>query len=395
MLDSVLNNIQGDKNMVYFDNAATSFPKPDIVYNEVLKCMKEYCANPGRGGHQMSINSGKAVVEAREVISNFFNMNNPMQVCFTKNATEGLNYALYGLLEDGDNVITSPMEHNSVMRPLKTICQHKEVSITILKGNKYGEIGVDEFAEAIKPNTKLVVLTLSSNVNGIIMPFKEIGRICRQKGILFLLDGSQGAGSINIDVQEAAIDLLALPGHKGLMGPQGTGILYVREGIGLKPMLQGGTGSNSENILQPEIFPDAMESGTLNTPGIVGLGAGIKFISGTGIEKIREHKNMLVESFYNGVKNIQGIKIYSKNELSKNSGIIALNVDGMESTEVSYILDKKYGIETRAGLHCAPMAHTTLGTLKTGVVRFSFSYFNQFKEIEYTVSALEKISKGN
>lgn len=380
--------------MVYLDNAATSFPKPETVYNEILKCMKEYCANPGRGGHQMSITAGKAVIEAREAVSDFFNCQNPMQVCFTKNATEGLNYALHGILRDGDNVITSPMEHNSVMRPLMTISRNKAVSITVLKGNEYGEIDTDDLIKVIKPNTKLVVMTLSSNVNGIMMPFKEIGKICRQHGILFLLDGSQGAGSIKIDVQEAAVDLLALPGHKGLMGPQGTGILYVRDGIGLKPMMQGGTGSNSENILQPEIFPDTMESGTLNTPGIVGLRAGLDFITETGIEKIREHKNNLIESFYDGVKNIQGIKLFSRNEASRNSGIIALNVEGLESTEVSYILDKKYGIETRAGLHCAPMAHTTLGTLKSGIVRFSFSYFNVIEEIEYTVGALEKISKG-
>jgi len=386
--------MQGAKHMIYFDNAATSFPKPNKVFEEMLKCMKEYCANPGRGGHKMSIASGMAVLEAREVISDFFNCQNPMQICFTKNATEGLNYALHGLLEAGDHVITSPMEHNSVIRPLKTIELEKNISITILKGNEYGEIDIDDFNKAINAKTKLAVFTLSSNVNGIVMPFKEIGKICREKGILFLLDGSQGAGCINIDVKDASIDLLALPGHKGLMGPQGTGILYMREGIKLKPVIQGGTGSNSEYILQPEIIPDALESGTLNTPGIVGLKTGIKYINEVGIENIKIQKNRLVECFYEGVKDIQGIKLYSEKDSLKNSGIVALNIDGMDSTELSYILDKKYEIETRAGLHCSPIAHATLGTMKTGVVRFSFSCFNEIQEIEYTINSLEKITKG-
>jgi len=379
--------------MIYFDNAATSYPKPDKVYKEMIRCMKEYCANPGRGGHKMSVDSGKAVYEARELISNLFNCQNPMQICFMKNATEALNCALHGVLKAGDNVITSPMEHNSVMRPLKEIEREKSITISVLKGNDFGEIDVDDFKKAITPKTKLAVFTLSSNVNGIIMPFNEIGRICREHGILFLLDGSQGAGSINIDVKEACIDLLALPGHKGLMGPQGTGILYVREGIFLKPMLQGGTGSNSELIYQPEIFPEGFESGTLNTPGIVGLKEGVKFINEIGLENIRIKKNMLVQRFYDGVKNICGVKLYSRREGTNNSGIIALNIQGIFSNELSSILDKNYSIATRAGLHCSPMAHKTLGTLDNGIVRFSFSYFNELQEIEYVVNVLEKISK--
>lgn len=381
--------------MIYFDNAATSFPKPEMVHVEMLRCIKEYCANPGRGGHKMSIESGKEVFETREVISDFFNCQNPMQICFMKNATEALNYALHGLLEKGDHVITSPMEHNSVMRPLKTIEKEKGISITILKGNDYGEIDIDDFSKAITSKTKMAVFTLSSNVNGVIMPFKEIGRICKEKNIIFVLDGSQGAGSIKIDVKEANVDILALPGHKGLMGPQGTGVLYVREGIRLKPLMEGGTGSNSEFIYQPEGLPEAIESGTLNTPGIVGLKAGIKFTNETGIENIKIKKNMLVEKFYDGVKNIYGVKLYSRREGTNNSGIIALNIHGFISTELSSILDQKYGIATRAGLHCSPMAHSTLGTLKNGIVRFSFSNFNELQEIEYVVNVLEKISKAN
>lgn len=380
--------------MIYFDNAATSFPKPDTVYDEIQKCMKEYCANPGRGGHKMSIDSGKAVFDTREVVSKLFNCQNPMRICFMKNATEALNYAIHGLLESGDHVIISPMEHNSVIRPLKDIERDKGITITVLKGNEYGEIDIEDFEKAITSKTKLAVLTLSSNVNGIIMPFKEIGRICREHGILFLLDGSQGAGSINIDVMNACIDLLAMPGHKGLMGPQGTGVLYVREGIKLKALLQGGTGSNSELIYQPEQLPDTFESGTLNTPGIVGLKAGIEFINKTGLENIKIKKNILVQEFYDGVKNICGVKLYSRREGTNNSGIVALNVQGLFSNELSFILDQKYGIATRSGLHCSPMAHSTLGTLNNGIVRFSFSYFNDLQEIEYVVNVLEKISKA-
>jgi cysteine desulfurase / selenocysteine lyase len=380
--------------MIYLDNAATSFPKPNRVYEEMDRCMREYCANPGRGGHQMSIMSGKAIIEAREVISNFFNINNSMQLCFTKNATEALNIAIRGILKEKDHVITTCMEHNSVMRPLKALEKELGIEISQIKGDEFGEADPDDIKKCIKSNTKLISSTLSSNVNGIVMPIAEIGRISREKGILFLVDASQGAGMLKVDVEAMNIDLLAFPGHKGLLGPQGTGCLYVKEGVTLKPLMQGGTGSNSENIYQPDIMPDLLESGTINTPGIIGLGYGVGFINSFGLENIKEYKYSLVNRMFEGINDIKNIKLYSRVEKEKNSGIIALNFNDIDSSEISYILDKVYGIATRAGLHCAPAAHETLGTLRTGIVRFSIGCFNTIDEVDITIQALREISQN-
>lgn len=378
--------------MIYLDNAATSFPKPNKVYDEISRCMREYCANPGRGGHAMSLESGRQVLEARESIASFFNFSNPLQLCFTKNATEALNIAIKGTLKAGDHVVTTCMEHNSVMRPLKTLERDIGIQITVLKGNGFGEIAAENLMNSIKPNTRLIACTLSSNVNGIIMPVKEIGKIARENGIAYLVDASQGAGSVKIDVEEMNIDLLAFPGHKGLLGPQGTGGLYVREGMEIDPVYQGGTGSNSEFLYQPDFMPDRLESGTLNTPGIVGLGYGIGFINSFGLENLELYKYMLTKRLYEGAEEIKGVKLYSKNDIRKNTGIVALNFEGVDSTEVSYVLDKAYQIATRAGLHCAPLAHDTLGTLKSGIVRFSVGCFNTIEEIDVVLDALRQIS---
>lgn len=380
--------------MIYLDNAATSYPKPEKVYEEINKCMREYCANPGRGGHAMSIASGKAVLEAREILSEFFNCKNSMQLSFTKNATEALNIAIKGCLRPGDHVITTCMEHNSVIRPLRTLERDLGIEITLIKGDEFGEIDPEEVRKAIGKNTKLIVSTLSSNVNGIIMPVKEIGRIARESGVLFLLDGSQGAGSIRIDVEDMNIDLLAFPGHKGLMGPQGIGGLYVREGVSIDPLLQGGTGSNSEYVYQPDFMPDLLESGTLNTPGIVGLGAGVDFINGFGIRNIQLHKHQLVKRLHEGIEELKGVKIYNKKDMENNSGIVAMNFTEADSTEVSYVLDKVYGIATRAGLHCSPVSHGILGTVKSGIVRFSVGCFNTLEEIDRTLEALREIASN-
>jgi cysteine desulfurase/selenocysteine lyase len=378
--------------MIYFDNAATSYPKPDIVLKEINRCMSCYCANPGRGGHEMAIFSAKAINRSREVISSFFNIKNPMQLCFTKNATEALNMGIKGILRCGAHVLTTSMEHNSVIRPLKTLEKKGDIELTIIKADRKGYVNANEFNKKIKKNTRLIVCTLSSNVNGMILPVKEIGEVARNCGIVFLVDGSQGAGSIVINVEEMNIDMLAFPGHKGLLGPQGTGGLYVRDGLKVSTIVEGGTGSQSENIYQPELMPDALESGTLNTPGIIGLSSGINFINEYGINNIRLYKHLLVKRFIDGVSDIKGVILYSSDDMEENSGIVALNIEGMDSTEVSHILDKKFKIATRAGFHCAPLAHKTLGTFETGVVRFSFGCFNTIDEIDYTIDALKEIS---
>lgn len=379
--------------MIYLDNAATSFPKPESVYLEMDRCMRCYCANPGRGGHSMAIEAGRAVIETRDVICSFFKISNAMQLCFMKNATEALNTAIKGWLRPGDHVVTTCMEHNSVMRPLRTLERDIGIELSVISGNELGEIVPDSVKKQIKSNTRLIVSTLSSNVNGVIMPFGDIGRLAREAGVPFLLDASQGAGYISVDVEEQCIDMLAFPGHKGLLGPQGTGGLYVREGIVLKSLMEGGTGSNSEYPFQPEIMPDLLESGTLNTAGIVGLCSGVKYIMTHGLETAGSYRYMLTERLIEGLAGIEGIKLYSVAEKSRNSGIAAISLAGMDSTELSYILDKEFGIATRAGLHCAPSAHRTLGTEKTGIVRLSIGCFNTVEEIDITIEAVDSISK--
>ncbi|HHV98665.1 MAG TPA: aminotransferase class V-fold PLP-dependent enzyme [Clostridiaceae bacterium] len=378
--------------MIYLDNAATSFPKPLRVYDEMDRCMRTYCANPGRGGHAMSIASGKAVSEAREKIAAFFNIDNSLRLAFTKNATEAINIAIKGVIKPGDHVITTCMEHNAVIRPLKTLEKDGIISLSIVEGDNFGRIDIERIIDYINPRTRLIVSTLSSNVNGIIFPVKEMGRIARTRGILFLVDASQGAGAEEIDVDEMNIDLLAFPGHKGLLGPQGTGGIYIREGINITPIMQGGTGSISDYLYQPEMMPDLIESGTLNTPGIIGLAYGVDFINKTGLNNIKVFKHSLIKRLMEGMEEIKGIVQYSLKDIDNNSGIAAMNFKGVDSSEVSYILDKEFGIATRAGLHCAPLAHKTLGTTGQGVVRFSVGCFNTVDEIDYTLKALRKIS---
>ena len=374
--------------MVYLDNAATSFPKPDIVYEKVYEFMKYNCANPGRGGYKMAIESGHEVMTARRIIAEFFNFVKPLCVCFTKNATEALNIGLKGVLRTGDHVITTSMEHNSVIRPLFELRKNTGIEITIVKGDAYGNISADDIAKNIRRNTRLIVCTVSSNVNGTIMPFTEIGNLIDHERTYFLLDASQGAGTLRIDVQKGKIDMLAFPGHKYLLGPQGTGGLYIREGVSVRPLLYGGTGSNSKMVFQPGFMPDSFESGTLNTPGIVGLRYGIEFIINKGIENITSYKQLLLKRLYDGLIGIKGLKLYSKAE--NNSGIIAFNIDGIDPVQVSETLDRKFDIASRAGYHCAPLAHKTLGTHRDGSVRLSLGCFNTLDEIDYTVECIEK-----
>jgi len=378
--------------MIYLDNAATSFQKPKQVIEAVNDCLINYCANPGRSGHKPALWAGRAVYNARESLAEFFNIADPFRVIFTAGATGSLNLAIKGSLKKGDHVITTSMEHNSVLRPLSRI-KEDGVEISIVECSKEGLVDIKDIENEIKPNTKMVICTYASNVTGTVMPVKEIGEICRKHGILFLVDAAQSAGIFEIDVQDMDIDLLAVPGHKGLMGMQGMGILYIGERADITQLQEGGTGSNSEQIVQPAIFPDKYESGTLNLPGIVSVDAGISFIKKAGLSELRAHEEALTRIFLEGVKNIKGTVVYGHSSSAASAAVIALNLANVSSSELASILDEEFNICTRAGLHCAPLAHKTIGTLESAAVRFSFGFFNTEAEVRSSIDAIYKISK--
>lgn len=378
--------------MIYLDNAATTFPKPEEVYKAVDECLRGFCANPGRGGHKLSLQSGRVILLARELIAELFKIESPDRVILTHNATDSLNLAFKGLLKKGDHVITTSMEHNSVLRPLKSM-ESLGVETTIVKCEETGEINTKLIEKEIRDNTVLIAATHASNVTGTFMPIEEIGLIAKKNNILFLVDAAQTAGVYEIDVCRMNIDLLAFAGHKSLFGPQGTGGLYIKEGVELSPLKQGGTGSKSESLYQPEILPDKYESGTPNTPGIAGLSAGIRYIKSVGMDRIREHEENLATYFIDELKKIEEVKIYGMKDGRRQAPVISVNVGEIGSSEIGYILDEAFDIAVRPGLHCAPMAHNTLNTLEQGTVRFSIGYFNTMEDIEEAISALKKIVK--
>lgn len=377
---------------IYIDNAATSFPKPEEVYNETLNCMRNYAANPGRSTHTMALESASKVSETREILSEFFNIASPFNIIFTSNATEGLNIGIKGVLKPGDHVISTVIEHNSVLRPLNSLSK-KGVKVTLLAVDTNGKLNINNLKKEIQKNTKLIVVNHASNVLGTLQYINTIGKIARDAGILFMVDASQSAGTINIDVEKYNIDLLAFPGHKGLMGPQGTGGLFVRDGISMANFKEGGTGSNSMSMTQPDFLPDKFESGTLNVPGIAGLCEGVKFIKKIGRRNIQKHEEGLIEYLLGEFKKMPYVKVYGSNLAGKRSAVISINIDNMDSSEVGYLLNKK-GIALRTGYHCAALIHPIIGTSKTGTVRLSPGYFNTYEEMEKVVKAVREIYNG-
>lgn len=378
--------------MIYLDNAATTFPKPDVVYDAVMDCMKNYCANPGRAGHRLSLRAGREIYDTRENLAKLFNIDNPMNIIFTSNATESLNLAIKGLLKTGDHVITTSMEHNSVIRPIMAL-EKIGVENTIIDCNEEGFLDINDLEKAIKPNTKLIVTTHASNVFGTLIDIKEVGLVAKKNNITYLVDASQTAGVYDIDVKNMNIDILATAGHKSLLGPQGVGILYIKEGIDLDTLKEGGTGSQSEYLFQPQMLPDKYESGTHNTPAIAGLNAGVKYIL-DNMDNIRRKEEELCEYMLSRLDEIKDIKIYGTKDIKKRVPVISINIADVDSGEITFILDSKYDIATRSGLHCSPLAHKTVGTIKQGTVRFSIGYFNTKDDIDRVIDALKKIEKG-
>lgn len=377
--------------MIYLDNGATSFPKPRGMVAAMEECMMKYCGNPGRSGHSMSMKTGEEVYRARKNLAKIFHIEQADRIVFTKNTTEALNLALMGSLKEGDHVITTSMEHNSVLRPLKTL-EKRGVFHSILRADRAGRISPADIEKTIRPNTKIIAITAASNVTGTVMPLAEIGKLARKRGILFLVDGAQAAGSHALDVEKMNIGMLAVPGHKGLLGPLGTGALYVDPDIFLSPLLAGGTGTESKSRTQPGEFPEGFEAGTLNAPGIIGLGFSAAFVDKIGVEVIEEYEKELIGYLDEQLDNLGFVKRYGPPAEEK-TGITLFNVESVGAEEVTTTLSGQYGIAVRGGYHCAGLAHKTIGTWDTGAVRVSVGPFNGKRDIDKLIDAVWEIGK--
>jgi len=380
--------------VIYLDNAATSWPKPEIVYKTMDEFLRTKGGNPGRGSHSVALGARQTVDETRMLVARFINAPEINRVIFTLNCTDALNLGLKGLLKPGDHVVTSCIGHNSLVRPLRKL-ESLGVKVTwVPPSPDSGILSPRDIEAAITKDTKLVVVTHASNVTGVIQSIEEYGAVTRRRNLIFMVDAAQTAGKYPIDVQASNIDLLAFSGHKGLFGPPGTGALYIGNRVNLDSLREGGTGSYSEEEEQPVILPDRHESGTQNSVGISGLGAGLKYIRNEGLEKIRTREQSLTDTLIEGLSKITGITLYiAKNSLMQ-APVISFNIKGFTPGDVGTILDQTFDIKVRTGLHCAPMMHKAVGTFPLGTIRLSPGHFNTVEDIEITIKAIEKISSS-
>ncbi|MFA7403501.1 MAG: aminotransferase class V-fold PLP-dependent enzyme [Pelobacteraceae bacterium] len=382
---------------MYLDNAATSYPKPENVYEAVLHAMREVGASPGRGGYRRSLEAGRILFQAREAAAGLFSIPDSSRIIFTQSATGALNLALHGTLVAGDHVITTSMEHNSLLRPLYAL-RSKGVELSIIPAGPDGVVSVEDIRRAVKANTRMIAVCHVSNVCGAIQPISDLAKLCRQSGTLFLVDAAQSAGYLPIDVGHFGIDLLAVPGHKGLLGPGGTGLLYVAPQISLKSVIQGGTGGHSTAEEQPVVMPDGFEAGTHNLPGIAGLLAGIEFINERGLSVIHHHERSLLNQAEQALRGIPGVTIHGPEDPSGRCSVLSFTASGVDSAQLAVELDHGFDVSVRAGLHCAPLAHRTLGTLPGGTVRLSPGWSTTSEEIAFfsdaVVQCISKIRKA-
>ena len=379
--------------MIYFDNAATSLQKPEAVIEAVAEAMKSL-GNASRGAHSAALGSNRMVYETRELLAELFHIDDPSRIAFTMNATESLNIAIAGIFRPEDHVITTVMEHNSVLRPLYRM-EESGTELSFLQADKKGNISYEELENAIRSNTRAVICTHASNLTGNVLDLEKIGEICKKHRLLFLVDASQTAGIIPIDVQKMKISVLCFTGHKGLLGPQGTGGIYVAPEINIRPLVVGGSGVQSYLKTQPDEMPARLEAGTLNAHGIAGLHAAVSYIIEKGVEQIYQEEHEKTDYFYRMIRSIPDIHIYGDPEAELHAPIIALNIGDYDSAQVADELMETYGIATRAGAHCAPLMHQALGTQKQGAVRFSFSHFNTRKELDAGIQALRELAEEN
>ena len=382
--------------MIYLDNAATSWPKPPGVAEAMVHFLEDVGANPGRAGHQLAVEASRTVYEARQAVADLFNAPDPLHVVFGRNVTEAMNLALRGYLRPGDHVVTSSMEHNAVMRPLRAL-EREGVDVTVVRCAPDGTLDPERFEAAIQENTLMLALNHASNVVGTLLPVDEVGAIARRHDLLFLVDTAQTGGAYPVDFQRSQIDLLGFTGHKSLYGPMGTGGLIVGERVDvdrMEPLMRGGTGSRSEEERQPEFLPDKYESGTANAVGLAGLAASVRWILSTGVDDIREHEVELSQRLIDGLKEIPGVTVYGTQDAERQTPTISFTIDGMDPSEVGMRLDSDYGILCRVGLHCAPTAHRTIGTFPEGTIRFGLSVFTTTEEVDAAVEAVRALAEG-
>lgn len=379
--------------ITYFDNAATSYPKPRAVYDRMDRFIREEAANPGRSGHRMAVEAEAAIQRARASLARLFGIRDVTRLVFTLNCTDSLNIAIKGVLRDGDHVITTELEHNSVLRPLNALAQAGRITVTHVPHSPAGFVDPRDVGKALSRKTRLVAVNHGSNVTGTVQAIRDLGKIVRESGAFFLVDAAQTAGCYPLNVGEDGIDLLAFPGHKSLFGPPGTGGLFVGERVMLSAWREGGTGVDSHSPVQPAEMPFFLEGGTPNSVGIVGLLEGVEFVLREGIDAIRNHEQGLRSRLRDGLEKIPGVKIYSPASGENTLATVAFNLEGVDPQELGAILDQSYGIACRAGLHCAPLVHKRLGTFPQGCVRFSPGYFNTVKEVDGALAALADIRK--
>jgi len=378
---------------IYLDNAATSFPKPQEVTEAMHWLIQEISLSPGRSAHRFSLAASRVIFEARELVANFFGCPDSSRVVFTSNVTEALNVGIFGLLAPGDQVLTTGMEHNSVMRPLRHLEKTRGVVLAILPTDSTGTIDPDDIPKQLNAKTRLIIINHVSNVTGAVADLEAIGN--RKGEALLMVDAAQSAGVFPLEMETFGIDFLAFTGHKGLFGPTGTGGFLLREGLTAQPLTMGGTGSNSEQEEQPQMMPDCYESGTPNTLGIGGLAAGLEFIRSTGRETIRQHEERLTRLLLEGSAQIKGITVHGPPATANRGSAVSLTMAGKSVADLAFLLDRQYGIMARSGLHCAPAAHRSISTFPQGTLRFSPGFFNTEAEIQAVLAALEQISAGS
>ena len=377
--------------MIYFDNAATTIRKPLCVVQAMTEAMCTM-GNSGRGTHDSALSASRIIYDTRAALAELFGAESPDRIAFTANATHALNIAIKGILRPGDHVITTSLEHNSVLRPLYEL-EDQGIQLTILPADAMGNICYEDFEKEIRSNTRAIVTTHGANLTGNLLDVYRIGAVARKHDLIYIVDASQTAGVFPIDVQNMHIDILCFTGHKGLLGPQGIGGIYVRDGVEIRPLLSGGSGVQTYLRKHPPQMPTALEAGTLNGHGIAGLGAAVRYLRQTGLDTIRQKEQELMWAFYNQVRQIPGITVYGDFSTTNRCAIVSLNVRDYDSGEISDALYAEYGIATRPGAHCAPLMHKALGSVEQGTVRFSFSHYNTMEEVKIAVSVLQELAQ--